>query len=35
MTSPDEEEKYNKLKSHVEQINKVFHSVIPKMPSSW
>ena len=35
MTSPEEEQKIKKLKSHIEQINKVFQSVVPKMPSSW
>ena len=32
---PEDKEKMDKLQSHLEQLNKAYKSVLPKMPSSW
>ena len=32
---PEDKEKMEKLKSHLEQLNKAYKSVLPKMPASW
>jgi superfamily I DNA/RNA helicase len=34
-TPPEELEKIEKLKSHIEQLQKAYQSVLPKMPTSW
>lgn len=35
VTPPEELEKVEKLKSHIEQLKKAYESVLPKMPTSW
>lgn len=34
-TSPEDVERVEKLKSHIEQLKKAYQSVLPKMPTSW
>jgi hypothetical protein len=33
--SPEDVERVEKLKSHIEQLKKAYQSVLPKMPASW
>lgn len=34
-TPPEEQERVEKLKSHIDQLKKAYNSVLPKMPASW
>jgi hypothetical protein len=34
-TPPEEQEKIDKLSSHIEQLKRAYTAVIPKMPTSW
>jgi hypothetical protein len=34
-TPPEEMEKVEKLKSHIDQLRRAYNSVLPKMPTSW
>lgn len=34
-TDPEDKERIEKLKSHLDQLNRAYKSVVPKMPTSW